>query len=257
MNATKPVMPWPGGKTSLLKYLLPAVPEHKSYVEIFGGGMALLLAKEPSTVEVVNDINGELIQFYRNVKFHLDELLREMEWMVASRAEFLDYITQPGLTEIQKVARWYYRNVNGFAGDNRSFGRSKKTGGAAMGSRQRRLEKLRALNTRLDHVCIEKLPWDKCIELYDHEGAFFFCDPPYMKPGGANYYNSFSPEEMTRLRDRLVKAKGRSIVTTCACDICHNIFSAFPKRTVSRALGINNAGKQKNRKITELIITLK
>jgi DNA adenine methylase len=70
----RPVIGWAGGKGRLLKYLLPLIPPHTTYCEVFGGGRALFCAKIPSPVEIINDINGDLVSFYRCCKYHLDPL---------------------------------------------------------------------------------------------------------------------------------------------------------------------------------------
>jgi len=129
LTNTKPAIRWPGGKAKLTKYLLPHIPEHNCYVEVFGGGLALMLAKPRSKMEVANDFNHDLVSFYRVVKWHCDELLRELEFMTNSRKDFEDFIAQPGLTEIQRVARWYVRNAISFGGMGSYFGTSKKSGG--------------------------------------------------------------------------------------------------------------------------------
>ena len=72
----RPVVAWQGGKRWLTKELLPLIPPHKMYVELFCGGGALLCAKPPSGAEVINDTNSDLVTLYRCVKWHLDELLR-------------------------------------------------------------------------------------------------------------------------------------------------------------------------------------
>lgn len=70
---TKPIVPWIGGKRRLAKRILPLFPQYDCYVEPFAGGAALYFMKESSDVEVLNDINGELINLYRVVKHHLEE----------------------------------------------------------------------------------------------------------------------------------------------------------------------------------------
>jgi len=72
-----PIIPWIGGKRRLAKTILPLFPEHRCYVEPFAGAAALLFAKEESSVEVLNDINGELINLYRVLKHHLIEFLNQ------------------------------------------------------------------------------------------------------------------------------------------------------------------------------------
>jgi len=85
---SKPVIPWIGGKRRLAKHLFPLFPEHTCYVEPFCGAAALFFLKEPSKVEVVNDINAELINLYRVIQHHLEEFLRQFKWSLVSRQMF-------------------------------------------------------------------------------------------------------------------------------------------------------------------------
>ncbi len=102
---TNPFLRWPGGKTRLLKLLLPLIRPHTIFVEAFAGGAALTLAKEPSKVEVINDINRELVNLYRYAQFHIDALVAEVEFTLNARADLEALIEQPGLTGLQQAAR--------------------------------------------------------------------------------------------------------------------------------------------------------
>jgi DNA adenine methylase len=137
------VIGWAGGKGRLLKYLLPLIPPHTTYCEVFGGGLALFCAKIPSPVEIINDINGNLVSFYRCCKYHLDPVLDELDLVLncsparplrgrpvragsprcraPSRQDFEDYCRQPGLTKIQRAALWFIRNKLSFGGQGMSF----------------------------------------------------------------------------------------------------------------------------------------
>lgn len=109
----KPIVPWVGGKTRLAKHLLPLFPHHQCYVEPFCGAAGLYFAKEPSQVEVLNDINGELVRLYRVVQHHLEEFVRQFKWALSSRQIFeWQKMTRPEtLTDIQRAARFYYLQV--------------------------------------------------------------------------------------------------------------------------------------------------
>lgn len=78
MNPARPILRWPGGKRRMLKRILPKITPHVCYCETFAGGLAVLLAKERSEVEIVNDLNGTLVALYRNLQYHLPALLAEM-----------------------------------------------------------------------------------------------------------------------------------------------------------------------------------
>jgi DNA adenine methylase len=250
----KPAVSWPGGKSRLLDKILPLIPDHKCYCEPFCGGLAVFLAKKRSDLEVLNDANHDLINFFRCVREHGDVLLTELEFVLNSRREFYDFRDQPGLTDIQRAARWFYRNKNCFGGtDLNSFGRSAVSGGAALGSRAARMESIRALNARLDKVCVEELDWQKCLDLYDRVGSFFFIDPPYTECSDT-MYPAWTSTDIQRLRDRLNRLKGKWLVTLNDCASNRTIFADCRIRSAERLNGINNktgtAGKYK-----ELIIT--
>ena len=83
-----PIIPWIGGKRRLARHILPLFPAHSCYVEPFCGAAALYFMKAPSEVEVLNDINGELVNLYRVVQHHLEEFLRQFKWALTSRQIF-------------------------------------------------------------------------------------------------------------------------------------------------------------------------
>ncbi|MBN1404175.1 MAG: DNA adenine methylase, partial [Opitutales bacterium] len=105
----KPILSWPGGKSRLARYILPLIPAHRCYVEPFCGGLGMFLSREVPccTVEVINDFNGDLINLFRVVKFHRDAFLDELDLCLNSREDFQTFIAQPGLTDIQRAARWF------------------------------------------------------------------------------------------------------------------------------------------------------
>ncbi|MDR0533100.1 MAG: DNA adenine methylase [Verrucomicrobiales bacterium] len=245
----KPAVRWPGGKSRLLKELLPLIPPHTCYVEPFAGGLAMLLAKAPSPIEVINDINHDLVGFYRCVRFHRDELLTELEFVLNSREEFNDFRQQPGLTDIQRAARWFFRNKTCFGGANLDvFGTSATT---AMSSRAARMEAIRALNYRLDKTTIEHRDWQQVMKLYDRSETFFFIDPPYT---GCKIpmYDEWEINDVRRMRDFLFTLKGKWLLTFNDIPEIRRIFDGCEIKGVARHRGVNN--KQGAKIYRELII---
>jgi len=245
----KPAITWPGGKSRLLDAIFPHIPPHECYVEPFAGGLAVLLAKERSRIEVLNDIDGELVNFYRCVRFHADVLLTELEFVLNSREEFHDFRAQPGLTDIQRAARWFHRNKTCFGAQMGAFG-SGAGGGGATNSRANRMEAIRALNLRLDRVSIEHLDWQRCLELYDRPGTFFFLDSPYTDCD-AGMYATWTNTDVQRLRDAVGKLRGKWLVTLNDSPAIREIFAGCQIQSISRARGIHNDGSV----YRELIIT--
>lgn len=123
---SKPLVPWIGGKRRLARYILPLFPHHQCYVEPFCGAAALFFMKEPSKVEAINDINGDVVNLYRVVQHHLEEFVRQFKWALNSRQiyKWLTDTTPETLTDIQRAARFYYLQKLGFGGkvQGRTFG---------------------------------------------------------------------------------------------------------------------------------------
>lgn len=80
-----PIIPWLGGKRRLADTLIKRFPAHTCYVELFAGGAALYFLRHPAEVEVINDVNGELVNLYRVVSRHLEEFVRQFKWALSSR----------------------------------------------------------------------------------------------------------------------------------------------------------------------------
>src|SRR5229473_867501 len=96
-----------GGKNRLAKRVIEIFPEHTTYVEAFAGGAQVFFRKEPSNVEVLNDLDGEIVNFYRICQQHYEELLRYFKFAVVSRQWFdlLKAANPETLTDIQRAAR--------------------------------------------------------------------------------------------------------------------------------------------------------
>lgn len=100
---------WLGGKSQLARTIIDLMPEHKTYVEVFGGAGWVLFKKTASPVEVINDVNDDLINLYRVLKYHFEAFLDEFENTLFSRTLFNEMKKNDrGLTDIQRAAKFYY-----------------------------------------------------------------------------------------------------------------------------------------------------
>lgn len=210
---SNPIVPWVGGKRRLAKHLLPLFPEHKCYVEPFCGGAALFFRKNASKVEVINDVNGELINLYRVVKNHLEEFVRQFKWALSSRQIFEWEKATPVdvLTDIQRAARFYYLQNMAFGAkvEGQTFGTATT---APVGINLLRLEEnLSAAHLRLARTTIEHLSWLECIEKYDRPHTLFYLDPPYW--GTQGYGVEFGLEQYDAIASMARRIKGNMIIS--------------------------------------------
>lgn len=242
MNEAKPIK-WPGSKTCLLKHLLP-LPEHTSYVEVFGGSLALFAAKPRSKVEVVNDINEDLVTFYRVTQYHPEALEKEMGHQLNSRQMLQDYLKQPGLTDVQRASRFWLRNMISFGAGGESFGVSHEPGnGGVQMKSEGQLAKMNALHKRLQGVSVERLSWEHCLKLYDRPAVLFFLDPPYVG-GMQRPYAAWTSEDMATFAQRVKELKANWIVTVGDTPAMRELWAFGDQQPVQRARVITAKASQ-------------
>lgn len=253
MERIRPILRWPGGKSRMLKLILPRIPQHVCYCEPFAGGLAVLLAKQRSPVEVVNDMNGTLVALYRNLQYHLPAILAEINWMFSSRQTLHDFIAQPGLTEIQRAARFLLVNRTSFGGNMHSFAVAKSHGGGAAFDREATSKLLAAAHQRLNKVVVENLPYERCLDNYDSKDSFIFMDPPYLN-AQTEAYRGWSEKEMRQFRRRVEKLKGKWLVTVDDSPLNRDLFSDCKLEAVSSHNRLANNRTHSELRFGELII---
>ena len=248
-----PFLPWVGGKRRLAERLIRLFPPHDCYVEAFAGAAAVFFMRpQPAEVEVINDINGELVNLYRVVKHHLEEFVRQFKWALSSRDVFRWMQLTPAetLTDIQRAARFFYLQNLAFGGkvQGQTFGTATTT---PPGLNLLRLEEtLSAAHLRLANTYIENLPWAELVARYDRPHTFFYMDPPYWETEG--YGVPFPLEEYERLASHLAALKGKAIVSLNDHPEMRRIFAAFPIETVDITYTIGGGEKAADRR--ELVI---
>ena len=233
-----------GGKSRLSKQIISLIPEHQSYCEVFSGGAWVFFSKRPSKSEVINDLDSDLISFYRVVQNHLEEFLKQFKWLLTSREWFDDWKSQldgRGLTDIQKAARYYYVQRLAFGGRvrNRSYGVS-VDGRTPRVNILRLEEEMSDIHLRLAHVRIENLSWNDLITRYDTPDTFFYCDPPYYNC--PDYKHNFETQDFLDLAAVLKQIQGKFMLSINDHPDIREIFYGFNRREVSLLYTISQTG---------------
>ncbi len=249
----KPVIPWPGGKRKLAKHIIPLLGEHTCYVEPFAGGAAVLFLKPPSKSEVINDVDGELVNLYRVVKSHPTELLAQFNWTLVSRAQWDEWMATPSdiLTDVQRAARFLYLQKMAFGASVQS-----RTFGTACTSPPRlnlnTLEQdIAQAYERLSRVSVEHLDWEAVFKKYDRPFTTFYCDPPYWQLSG--YSTPFGWEEYEKLAHAIKHCKGRVVLSINDHPDIRRLFSWLEPIEIDYRYTSSNAAKAKRKQSTELI----
>nr|DAP68861.1 MAG TPA: DNA adenine methylase [Caudoviricetes sp.] len=246
-----PIIPWLGGKRRLADIIIPRFPAHECYVEVFAGGAALYFLRPPAKVEVINDVNGELVNLYRVLKHHLEEFFRMFKFALSSREIFKWTQDTPPetLTDIQRAARFFYLQQHCFGG--KIEGQTWGTATTAPPINLLRLEEtLSAAHLRLASTYIENRDWAKCIESYDRPHTFFYLDPPYWETAG--YGVAFGIEQYERMAELMRSMAGKAILSINDHPDIRRIFAGFQLEEVPIQYQVGGGGKAVSR--MELII---
>lgn len=240
-----------GGKRRLIPNILPLFGEHTCYVEPFAGGAAIFFAKQRVESEVLNDINGELVNLYRVVQNHLEEFVRQFRWALTSRQVFMwEQAKRPEtLTDIQRAARFYYLQRNSFGARvaGQTFGTATTSGPKL--NLLRIEEELSAAHLRLDGVWLEHLPWHDVVCRYDRPHTLVYCDPPYWETEG--YGVDFPLDQYVRMAALARTMEGTMVISVNDHPDMRRVFGGLPMRAVPISYTVGGgAGVDR----TELII---
>jgi len=254
---TKCLINWVGGKRLLRKKIAPLIPtDIVSYLEPFGGGGWILFYHDKwADLEVYNDLDGRLVNLFRIVKYHPNALKEELQYLLGSREMFTQFLTIKPITDIQKAVQFFFLITRSFGGRGESYGCTKVSCGGASKSQANVLFKIDAIHKRLDKVLVENKDFEDLIKQYDHENAFFYCDPPYSC--GAGYFTTstkaFGHE---RLREVLGKIQGRFLLSYDDSPKIRELYTGYEMIALERRNGINNkqGADRKNKMFKELLI---
>lgn len=219
-------------------------------LEIISKGY-LSTCKEPSKVEVVNDVDKELINLFKMIKYHGPEVERMLEYEFSGRDIFEEYknCTIEQLTEIQRAVRFLYIITQSFAGKGGNYG----YGSTRKPSQQIFiLETLKGIRKRLSNTYVENLSFEKIIDKYDREQTLFFVDPPYFETTG--YEAEFGEKEHLLLLEKLKNLKGKFILTINDNPKVREWYKDFNIKETEVLYSVSRESKAR-KKNKELIIT--
>lgn len=247
---------WVGGKSKLTKVLLPMFPEHKGYVEVFGGAGHLLFAKEPSKWEVLNDFDSELMNFWSVIKNAKEEFIRSFDYTLVSRETFNEYkrIFKNKTEEdcIKKAHIFYYLVKAGFGANLTS-----PSFGVAKDRSRLRLEQIEnSINDaykRLQKVLIENDSFENIIKRFDDKDTFFFLDPPYRNTCDYSV-GKFTDDKYNLLSECCKNTKGKWLLTINEDTYIRELFKDFNIITHEVYYGLSKT-ESGRRNFDELIIT--
>lgn len=207
MTALKPLVPYHGGKGRLAAWIVDLMPAHRVYLEPFAGSAAVLLAKPRSTHEILNDVDGNVVNFYRVLREDPDELERVCRLTPYARDEFAGAdLHDDSIDDLERARRWWVRTNQSFAHTGTvatGWSTSIKRGSNNARSVLNRIDRFAAAAERLATVTIESRDALELIPEYSVPDGVIYADPPYLlstrsamsrRPGG-DYSHEFASDD--------------------------------------------------------------
>lgn len=221
---------WKGGKSLLAKKIIGEFPSNvERYVEVFGGGGSVLFAKDKhANLEVYNDANSDLVNLFRCMKYHREELEREIDGYINSREVFqeIKYRLEHGIgfTDIQRAGMFFVKIKISFGTNGQDFCCHKKNLST---------DRFMEISQRLKNVVVENKDFENLIKVYDRPNALFYCDPPYHTT--EKYYDvQFTESDHLRLKNTLDHIKGKFVLSYNDDEFIHDLYKNYTIINVSR-----------------------
>lgn len=248
----RPALRYYGGKWKLAPWIISHFPPHKNYVEPCGGAASVLLQKPRSPLETYNDLDGNVVNFFRVLRDQPGELIRKIQLTPWARAEY-ELSTEPCDNEVEAARRYWVSLWMSMQGGHHS--KTSKTwrrqshidlrGNYDMPVFQ--IETLENTARRFEQVQIDNRSAIDCIARYDNEDALIYFDPPYVtdtRAQGDRYRletdNNFHIEAAELLRN----AAGYVVVSGYACDLYTELYESHGWHRVDKEAQTNSGGKR-------------
>ncbi len=217
MRAKKTPISYYGGKKSMLKHILPLIPEHTVYVEPFFGGGAVFWAKEPSNVEIVNDFNANVVNFYYVLKTDFKALKKLIGATPYSRDIYKQamviYINPFIFSELHRAWAFWVTTSQGFSNKIGSWRSSTTRSKETTLLLNKKLSFTLELANRLELVQIENKDAVELIKKQDSPSTFFYLDPPYVD-SNQGHYGGYMQEHFNELLETLSTIKGKFLLSS-------------------------------------------
>jgi DNA adenine methylase len=246
-----------GGKRKLVSTIVPLIPQHNLYCEPFIGGAAVFFGKEKSKVEVINDTNKEVINFYQVCRNRFHDLQSLVRTTLHSREQHDDAFviySKPHLhDEVRRAwALWVLSTQSFSANLEGSWGFDKKKHTTSLKIHNRREEFTEQLAIRLQTTQIECADALYIIESRDGVDTFFYCDPPYYN-SNLGHYDGYSEQDYENLLKLLSKIKGKFLLSSYPSELLAKYSTKHKWHTKTIEQRITAAGADKKLFKTEVL----
>lgn len=250
----KPAFRYYGGKARIAQWVVSLFPQHESYVEPFFGSGAVFFAKPPSQIEIINDLDGEVVNFFRVVRDQCDELVEALRLTPYSRDEFnrckAEY-SDSSANDVERARRFFTVVSQSFAcTTGTAAGWSCTTINPRIQRVRDQIDGLHDLVSRLSHVQIENTDAADVIRAHNRSNTLVYCDPPYVfetrssttatKLGDGGYRHEMTDDDHRRLAAALMDSKATVLLSGYESVLYRDLFAGWyrtTRRTFASAAG--------------------
>lgn len=260
----KPPVSYYGGKMRMAPWIASLLPPHRVYLEPFFGSGAVLFAKRPVTHEIVNDVDGNVVNFFKVLRDQPADFLSACELTPYAKDEFRGaVIAGQEIDDVERARRWWVRCQQGFnqcaTESSRSSWATSSARGSNMATSQRRsLQRFMPAAARLAEVSIENDDACVFIERYAREQTVIYADPPYdpdsRTRGGANdYEHEFSADDHRRLSETLHSTAALVVLSGYHSDLYDDLYGDWPRLERRMHKPASNHGDKDRRSAVEVL----
>lgn len=247
----RPALRYYGGKWNLAPWIISHFPPHKNYVEPCGGAAGVLLQKPRSPLETYNDLDGNVVNFFRVLRDRPDELIRKIRLTPWAREEY-ELSLEPCEDEIERARRFAVNSWMCVTGDTRTV-----SGWRSQTEREGRwrnapydliqIDHLNDIAARLKFVQIENITWSDCVSKYANDESLIYFDPPYIsetRTNGNMYAFEWSDAQHIEAAGILRACSGFVIVSGYACPLYTELYEAHGWQRRDKEAKTNSGGKR-------------
>lgn len=236
----KSILHYPGSKKRIAPWIIENMPEHHSYLEPYFGGGAVLFEKEPSKIETINDLDGEVVNFFRVIRERTEELIREVVYTPYAREEYdRAYSKEIPRSDVERALHFAIKSLMGHG-----FRTCEKTGwkkdvygreAAYTVKHWNNLpEAIEEAATRLKYVQIENRPALDLIKAFDHDNVLMYIDPPYVLStrGRRQYRFEMENQDHEKLLQVVTRSSAKVMLSGYDNDLYNDYLSEWRKEQI-------------------------
>jgi DNA adenine methylase len=260
-----------GGKSRLAPWIASLLPPHRTYVEPFAGSAAVLFAKRPSKTEILNDLDGNVVNYFRVLREQAPALVRALTYTPYARDEYdAADLDEPGLSDVERARRFFVRVLGSMSHSTRATGfaiaaQSRPGFGGADHAHKfvSVVDRLDACAQRLRPVIIERKPAVQVITRFGADPhAALYVDPPYLadvrslktKRRGGDYATEYhSDDEHRALAESLRSARAAVVLSGYASPLYEELYSGWDRIERDVDVSLSHGTARPLKRATEVI----